>query len=499
MSFNSRVLFPAILTAFAAMGAGCGFRPADVDISLAGGRPASGEEIALMSGIPPEHIGFMLFDLDAKEVIAAHNSSSAFIPASTTKIPVTVAALNVLGPDFRFKTYLGYKGSIKDGVLEGALYLKGSGDPLLTMSDLMAMADCMKEKGISSVSGRFLYDESALVSSGSIDRSMEPDMSYNSGLSALSLDYNSVISDWKQDRNTNAMRFWLTPSLSVNSAALSREKLGDNITFAYRNSGGVESWLLSPDEKKSGTDRLPVKNPALYTASTFAAMCAMRGIRLPRPEAGTMPDGASTIIEHKGLPLTSITDITLTYSINLMAELMSLSTAKKLSGHALPVDESSRTVFAYLAGRLDRVRWEGLRAVNGSGLTVRNRITPEQMMAILVYADAQDYNGKQYRYLLPASGWEGSLANRLDEPETALRVLAKTGSINYVLSMAGYLYTSSMRNMAFVIFINDIAAREQYDADPGRRSKSSMAGVYAWTNKARVVMDGIVKSWITGL
>ena len=381
----------------------------------------------------------------------------------------------------------------------GTLYLKGTGDPLLTMADLMSMADLMKEKGISSVSGKFVYDESALISSGSIDSSMEPDMSYNSGLSALSLDYNSVMADWKPDRNTNAMRFRLTPSLPVNSAGLSREKLGDNITFAYRNTGGVESWLLSPDEKRAGSDRLPVKNPALYTASTFAAMCAMRGIRLPRPEAGTMPDGASTIIEHEGLPLTGITDITLTYSINLMAELMSLSTAKKLSGQALPVDESSRTVFAYLAGRLDRVRWKGLRAVNGSGLTVRNRITPEQMTAILVYADAQDYNGKKYRYLLPASGWEGSLANRLDEPETALRVLAKTGSINYVLSMAGYLYTSSKRNMAFVIFINDIAAREQYDADPDRRSKASMARVYAWTNRARVVMDGIVKSWITGL
>ncbi|HPN12577.1 MAG TPA: D-alanyl-D-alanine carboxypeptidase/D-alanyl-D-alanine-endopeptidase [Spirochaetota bacterium] len=499
MSIISRILIPMIMVAIAAMPSGCGFRPADVDVTLDGGRTASEQELALMGGIPPAQVGFMLYDLDMHTAIAGHNSSVAFIPASTTKVPITVTALNVLGPDYRFKTYLGYEGSISDGVLDGTLYLKGTGDPLLTMADLMAMADHLKKKGISSVSGRFVYDESDLASTTSINGSMEPDMPYNSGLSALSLDYNSVIADWKPDRDMNAMTFRLTPSLPVNRAGLSREKLGDNITFSYRNNGGIESWFLSPEEKRGGTDRLPVKNPALYTASTFASMCAMRGIRLPRPEAGTMPDGASAILVHEGIPLTGIADITLTYSINLMAELMSLSAAKKLSGKALPVDESSRAVFAYLEDKLDGISWKGLSAVNGSGLTVRNRITPEQMTAILAYADAQDYNGKKFRYLLPASGWEGSLANRLDDPETALRVLAKTGSINYVLTLAGYLYTASKRNIAFDIFINDITAREQYDADPNRRSKASMARVYAWTNRAKSVMDGIVKSWITGL
>jgi serine-type D-Ala-D-Ala carboxypeptidase/endopeptidase (penicillin-binding protein 4) len=489
----------ALAALLAATVSGCGFRPADVDISLGAGRPATAGEIALMGDMPPDNIGFMLYDLDAGKVVGGHNRARPFIPASTTKVPVTVAALDVLGPDYRFLTCLGYEGSIRGGALKGDLYLKGTGDPLLTMADLMEMADRLKEKGITSVSGRFIYDETELVSSTSIDSAMEPDVSFNAGLSALSLDYNAVIADWKRDRGTNAMNIILTPSLPVNRAGLSREKLGDNITFAYRNANGVESWLLSPDEKINGSDRLPVKNPALYTASTFASICAMRGIRLPRPEPGTMPSGASTVVEHRGLPLANIVDITLTYSINLMAELMTLTTAKKLSGRALPTRESSRAVFGYLADRMGSINWKNLAAVNGSGLTVRNRITPEQMTAILVYAEAQDYKGKKYRYLLPAAGWEGSLANRLNEPETALRVLAKTGSINYVLSLAGYLYTASKRNIAFAIFINDMAERESYDADPNRRSRASMARVYAWTNRAKSVMDGLVKYWVTGL
>ena len=489
----------ALAALLASIISGCGHRPVSVDVSLGAGKPATDEEIALMAGMPPEGIGFMLYDLDSKKVIRSHNRSRAFIPASTTKVPVTVAALDVLGPDYRFTTRLGYEGSISGGVLKGDLYIKGTGDPLLTMADLMEIADRLKGDGIRSVSGKFIYDESELVSTTSIDSSMEPDVSFNAGLSALSLDYNAVIADWKRDKVTNAMSVVLTPSLPVNRAGLSREKLGDNITFSYCNANGVESWLLSPDEKMNGSDRLPVKNPALYTASTFASICAMRGIRLPRPEPGTMPKGARTIVDHRGLPLSGIVDITLTYSINLMAELMTLATAKKLSGRALPLGESSRAVFGYLADRLDSISWKGLSVVNGSGLTVRNRITPEQMTAVLAYADAQDYDGKKYRYLLPASGWEGSLVNRLNEPETALRILAKTGSINYVLSLAGYLYSASKKNIAFVIFINDMAERESYDADPNRRSKASMARVHAWTNRARAVMDGMVKYWITGL
>ncbi len=489
---------PVILSA-ALLFTACGFRPVDVDVSLEAEKPAPGPEPALVNGISPDNIGYMVYDLDRKTVVRSHNSSRPFIPASTTKVPATVFALNVLGPDHRFETYLKHSGSISGGVLKGDLYLKGTGDPLLTVSDLMDMIDRMKEKGITSVRGRFFYDESGLISSSSIDPDMEPDVSFNSGVSALSLEYNSIMAEWKRDKKSNAMEIFLTPTLPMNRTGISKEKLRENIKFTYRNLGGAESWLLSPDETRNGSERLPVKKPALYTAHVFAKLCGMRGITLPRPEPGVMPGSASSIDTHRGQELAGIVDLTLTYSINLMAELMMLAAAKELSGKPMKLDGAARELAAYFSGRMENVSWKDIRLVNGSGLTPKNRITPEQMMAVLIYADAQDYRGKKYRSFLPASGWEWSLMNRFGDPNTAFHVWAKTGTINYALALAGYLYTRSHRNMAFVIYVSDIDARRLYDSDPDRRSKESMGRVHGWLNSGKKAMDGIVNGWIEEL
>jgi len=491
---------PAALIVIMLMLPSCGFRPADADVSFGPEKPAPGAELALMNGIPRENIGYMVYDLDKKAVVRSHNRARPFIPASTTKVFSSVFALDVLGPDYRFDTYLKYKGTISDGVLKGDLYLKGTGDPLLTVSDLMGMIDRMKEKGITSVTGRLYYDESALKSSASIDPGMEPDVSFNSGVSALSLEYNSIVAEWKRDKKSNAMEVYLTPTLPMNRTGISKEKLGENIKFTYRNLGGSETWLLSPDETRDGSERLPVKNPALYTAQMLAKLCAMRGIRIQgQPEPGVMPGSASEIVTHRGQRLSDIVDLTLTYSINLMAELMMLSAAKERTGEVLKLDGAARELSSYLSGRLDRINWKGCALTNGSGLTPKNRITPEQMMAVLIYADAQDYNGRKFRSFLPASGWEWSLMNRFGDPKTAFHVWAKTGTINYALALAGYLYTRSHRNMAFVIYISDIGARRLYDSDPDRRSKGSMAKVFSWQNNSRKVMDSIVTGWIEEL
>lgn len=478
---------------------GCGFRPVDVDISLGEEKPASSAEIGLMKSISPDNVGYMLYDLDRKTVVRSHNSSRAFIPASTTKVPVTVTALDVLGPDYRFNTFLCYTGSIKGGILKGDLYLKGTGDPLLTVTDLMSMIDRMKDKGISAVSGHFYFDESDLASAVSIDSGMEPDVSFNPGVSALSLEYNTINAEWKRNKKTNAIDIFLVPSLPVNSTALSREKLRENIKFAYHSLGGIESWLLSPDEDRDGSERLPVKQPARYTAQVFAKVCDIRGISLPAPESGTMPRCVTSIIAHQGQPLSGIADIALTYSINLMAELMMLRTAKELSGKSTDMKSAAEKISSYLSEKLDKINWKYLRLVNGSGLTAHNRITPEQMIAVLIYADAQNYNGKKYRSLLPSSGWEWSLMKRFSDPETAFHIWAKTGTINYAMALAGYLYTKSHRNMAFVVFIHDIEERRMHDAEPNRRIKESMKKVNAWLDNSKSVMDSIVTGWITEL
>ena len=92
--------------------------------------------------------GFLIYDINEKKVVSSRNRKVPYIPASTTKVPVTIAALKVLGPDYRFKTTVGFIGNVKDGVLTGDLYLKGTGDPLLNAVHLMLMAGRIKSYGI---------------------------------------------------------------------------------------------------------------------------------------------------------------------------------------------------------------------------------------------------------------------------------------------------------------------------------------------------------------
>jgi D-alanyl-D-alanine carboxypeptidase/D-alanyl-D-alanine-endopeptidase (penicillin-binding protein 4) len=199
------------------------------------------------------------------------------------------------------------------------------------------------------------------------------------------------------------------------------------------------------------------------------------------------------------MKLSDIVDLTLTYSINLSAELMMLITAKSITGTALKLDESAKVITKYYSQILTKISWKDFRMVNGSGLTVKNRFTPEQITAILIYADAQSYNGKKYRSFLPVSGWKASFVNRLNDPDTAFHVWAKTGSINYALGLAGYLYTKSKKKMAFAVFINDRAEREMYDADPDRRAGNSTQKASYWMTRGKLVMDSLVEGWIKEL
>jgi len=477
---------------------GCGFSARDVEVKLDAGASATEAEQARIASLPGGRIGYLIYDIAKNKTVRSHLMDSGFIPASTTKIFTTLAALEVLGPEFRFETSLLSTGSVRDGILTGDLILKGGGDPTLAASDLMQFADRLEEMGVRRVSGRFIYDEGALPNFTTIDPAMESDVSFNPGISALSFEYNTMLAVWK--KNKNELSVWLTPDLPMHRIAVAEKPLGENIDFSHRFANGIDTWLISPDIKKpKGSERLPVKRPGLYTAEVFAALCGMRGIRLPAPQAAATPSGASTIATHHSAPLVDLADIALTYSINMMTELMLIAAARKIAGSPLPLQASAEKIVEYYKYRLPHVKWDACRLVNGSGLTPQNRISPGQMVAMLIYADGQDYAGRRFRHMLPASGWEWSLMSRLNDPTSAMKVWAKTGTINYALALAGYLYTASGRQMAFAVFASDEEARSRYDADPDRRGKESAGRVNAWQTAARNIMDDIVAGWIRDL
>jgi len=134
--------------------------------------------------------GYVLIDAHSGEVLSERNADRSFIPASLSKIPTMLVALDALGADHRFETRLFADGRIDGGVLYGNLHLVGSGDPTLKTRDLEVMSDTLALQGIARITGDFTYNTDALPRSTVIDRNQPADHHYNPAVSGLNLDLN---------------------------------------------------------------------------------------------------------------------------------------------------------------------------------------------------------------------------------------------------------------------------------------------------------------------
>ena len=264
--------------------------------------------------------------------------------------------------------------------------------------------------------------DSLLCRATHLDRSMDDDAAYNPGVSALSGCYNSFKTHYSRIRWTKRTRVFATPQLPIYSVR-SKGKIPWLTTRFSRDR--KFRWHLRAASRPSGRKRLPVRRPSLYTAHIFARLCSISGIQLPAPERGRMPDSANTIHCHRSRPLYQLTDITLAYSDNLMAELLMLQSLLQLGHRPKTLRQAGKYLAAYYRKQMPKIRWNNLKLANGSGLSPATRITPEQMVAFLHYGLNLPLKKRSFLTLLLPSGMSWSLGNRLHRPGTALRVWAK--------------------------------------------------------------------------
>ena len=152
------------------------------------------EQVIHNLGFAQSDVGYILFDVQSKRVLVEQNADQLFLPASVSKLPTVYAALEILGPDHRFATTLYRRGS--------DIYLKGGGDPSLASTDLQALAAQLRAAPLEDVStgsaaSRFFYDDSLMVSLPEITARQPVAVAYNTGISALDVDFNRVEVDWQ--------------------------------------------------------------------------------------------------------------------------------------------------------------------------------------------------------------------------------------------------------------------------------------------------------------
>lgn len=439
------------------------------------------------AGFALDDVGYLVVDLADKRVVAEHNPDLPFLPASVAKVPAIAAALAILGGDHRFVTTLHTDGELRDGVLTGALILRGGGDPFLSSDNLQGLAKALAKSGIRSIDGAFLYDASALTEAPRINDLQPEAAGYNTGVSALSVNFNRVRLNWRKgaaaaSAAASAISENLTLPLDAIGLAFAAEDPAG--PFVRAGTPDEDRWLLSPALASEGEDWLPVGNPSLITAEVFRALAAAEGIALPEPAPGTVPDDARELARHESIPLAEIAGGVLRYSNNLSAELIGLAASRALTGRKLGLQDSATALSAWWKLRLPQVDWSGFFVENHSGLSSRSRATPRQIVAMLEEA-AGLLGGADLHDLLRPISWKGV--------KGSARV--KTGTMSYGRGLAGYIDTATGRRLAFAIFFNDAAKRAALDANFDPRVREIDPDSRSWRGRALKLEEKLTTEW----
>lgn len=454
--------------------------------------PPDGEEMARRFQLA-EAAGWIVVDLDTGEVLEAHNADRLFVPASVAKLPTALYALDVLGPDWRFETRLVASGAVTGSTLAGDLYLQGGGDPELDTDGLLPLVTALTQGGIRRVEGAFYVDGGAAVELAAIDPDQPIDAPYNPALSGLCLNFNRVHLSWRPrsgrepDLAVEARAARLSPPAAGIRVALS--SYSGAPTFSHAVEDGVEVWRIRTAAlgRRAGSRWLPVRQPALYAGRVFAGLAETYGLALPGPREGAAPVMGTVLARHASRPLALILGDMLEHSTNLTAELVGIAASR--AGGALPGDPvaSAAMMNAWAAGFAGFPAGDpGFRLANHSGLSLASEVTPRRMAEVLLAAARRPALRGFEDTAVP--GMVAGLLKRHNIADDGvalpegLVVRAKTGTMNFVRGLAGYIATPGGRRLAFAYFANDIAAR----GGGGDRN---------WLGRAKGLERALIRSW----
>lgn len=460
---------------------------------------ASEAALIAKSPLPASAVGYVVFDMGAKRIVAAKDAKTPFIPASVAKVPTSIAALEMLGPDYRFETkiYVKAKPGARNGTVSD-FYLVGGGDPVLDGDQMLEMIKAVEAKGVTHVARRFLYDETYLRSVMRI-ADLKPDhAAHNTGVGALSVNFNRFRVHWVRAGKQAVLQttaLSLTNHLKVEIGTIAFD-LGQRGTrpegpFVFADLGGRDHWIVSPYLRRKGFAWLPVRRAGLTAAAVFRGIGETHGLTLPRPHAGKTPGDARLVYSFKSRPLTNVIKRLLYFSNNLAAELTGAVATRTVGGKPLTPAQSGAAMAVWLKTRLPKVDWQGFILANHSGLSLKTRITPLQTLALLRYADTKHYGAYRYEDLLKPYYLPRKLA-----PKRGYRVRAKSGTMNYIRGRAGFIETLGGRRLAFALFIGQPYARKDYDG-PRAGLPAVHSGPRRWRYRARQLEQALIARWVS--
>ena len=443
----------------------------------------------LNTDISMKHASYSILikNITSGKVIYGMNPEQSLIPASVMKIPVTAAALSIMGSSNRFTTSIGYNGNIDtEGTLDGNIYIIGCGDPAFgttrignefsTDSIFRKWYKAIRKIGVKKVNGAVIadasiFDEELIPSSWLWD-----DMGnyYGAGASGLNINENSykVVFQPAANEGDIAKVLAFEPELSymniINKVTTGKPASVDNVIIygaPYSNARVIEGTV--PSDKASFEVKGSMPDPSYYCAYAFHyfllhrnIICGMRPttVRIQSQQKNYTKQEVTFISAHLSPTLENIIDYTNTFSINSYAEAVLKMTGYNSLGEG-SVKAGVKAVKSFWKSK--NIDLDGLVMTDGSGLSPADRITSAQLVSMLEYIYKDKTISNAFIKSLPLAGVSGSIRNNFKGTIAENNLCAKSGFMNNVRAYAGYVKNRKGDQIVFAIMINN------YNDTPG--------------------------------
>ena len=412
------------------------------------------------------NLALMVQKVGASAPAIDYHSQQMALPASTQKVITALAALIQLGPDFRFTTTLETKGNVENGVLKGDLVARFGADPTLKRQDIRNMVATLKKSGVNKIDGNVLIDTSS--------HDKAPGWPWNDMTQCFSAPPAAAI----VDRNCFSVSLYSAQKPGdmafIRVASYYPVTMFSQVRTLPR--GSAEAQYCELDVVPGDLNRftltgcLPQRSEPLPLAFAVQDGASYAGAILKDElkQAGitwsgtllrqTQVNEPGTVVASKqSAPLHDLLKIMLKKSDNMIAD-----TVFRMIGHArfnVPGtwragSDAVRQILRQQAG----VDIGNTIIADGSGLSRHNLIAPATMMQVLQYI-AQHDNELNFISMLPLAGYDGSLQYRAGLHQAGVdgKVSAKTGSLQGVYNLAGFITTASGQRMAFVQYLSGYA------------------------------------------
>jgi serine-type D-Ala-D-Ala carboxypeptidase/endopeptidase (penicillin-binding protein 4) len=420
--------------------------------------PSGVTQVMAAQHLPSSALSFVIIEADSGRVVASHNADTPRSPASTIKTLTTFAALDSLGPAYVWQTRAWTAG--------GDLFLQGGGDPYMTLERWWSFVQGLRAQGLKSIEGDIVIDDGAFSlgkeDPGAFDG--RPNRAYNVLPDALMVNFQSVEFKLVADPGSRQVQ------VITNPAPINLE-VENHVRFVPGRCGGpagrvdfqvasaqwdrvVFSGALSPHCAERSFSRVLLK-PATYAFGTFVELWRQSGGEFSgKLRIEPTPADAKPLFNFDSLSLGEIVRLTNKHSNNLMARHLLLTLGSERFGNPATLEKGAAAIADW--GRERGLDLSGVDIDNGSGLSRSTHISALQMARILNAAYHSPF-APEYLASFPLAGMDGTLRSRMkSSPAGSVRL--KTGHLDSVSGVAGYVTTSAGKAYVLVSLVNHVRA-----------------------------------------